>query len=69
MSRRQEVLDTVARAASGPIASDVTRVAIDGVDGAGKTYFADELAEVLGASGRSVIRASVDGFDNPRSIR
>jgi uridine kinase len=69
MPRRQEVLDTVARALSRPIAAGVTRVAIDGVDGAGKTHFADELAEVLGASGRSVIRASVDGFHNPRSIR
>jgi uridine kinase len=69
MPRRQEVLDTVARALSCPIAAGVTRVAIDGVDGAGKTHFADELAGVLGASGRSVIRASVDGFHNPRSIR
>jgi uridine kinase len=69
MPRRQDVLDTVARALSRPIAAGVTRVAIDGVDGAGKTHFADELAEVLGASGRSVIRASVDGFHNPRSIR
>jgi uridine kinase len=69
MPRRQEVLDTVARALSRPIAAGVTRVAIDGVDGAGKTHFADELAGVLGASGRSVIRASVDGFHNPRSIR
>jgi Uridine kinase len=69
MPRRQEVLDTVARALSRPVAAGVTRVAIDGVDGAGKTHFADELAGVLGASGRSVIRASVDGFHNPRSIR
>ena len=69
MPRRQEVLDTLAHALSRPIASGVTRVAIDGVDGAGKTHFADELAGVLGASGRSVIRASVDGFHNPRSIR
>jgi uridine kinase len=69
MLRRQDVLDTVARALSRPIAAGVTRVGIDGVDGAGKTHFADELAGVLGASGRSVIRASVDGFHNPRSIR
>jgi uridine kinase len=69
MPRRQEVLDTVARAVSRPIASEVIRVAVDGVDGAGKTHFADELAEILRASGRSVIRASVDGFHNPRSIR
>ena len=41
-------------------------VGIDGVDGAGKTTFADELADVVHGS---VIRASVDGFHNPRSIR
>jgi uridine kinase len=69
MPRREEVLDTVVRAVSRPITSGVTRVAIDGVDGAGKTHFADELGEVLRASGRSVIRASVDGFHHPRSIR
>jgi uridine kinase len=69
MSRPQEVLDAVARAVSGITTSEVTRVAIDGVDGAGKTHFADELGEVLQASGRSVIRASVDGFHNPRRIR
>jgi uridine kinase len=69
MPRREDVLDAVARAVSRSIASGVTRVAIDGVDGAGKTHFADELGDVLRASGRSVIRASVDGFHNPRSIR
>ncbi len=47
----------------------VVRVGVDGVDGAGKTYFADELAELLKASGRSTIRASVDGFHNPKAIR
>jgi uridine kinase len=69
MPRRPEVLDTVACAVSRSIGSGVTRVAIDGVDGAGKTHFADELGDVLRAAGRSVIRASVDGFHNPRSIR
>ena len=44
-------------------------VGVDGVDGAGKTVFADELADVLRASGRAVIRASVDGFHNPPSVR
>jgi uridine kinase len=47
----------------------VTRVAIDGVDGAGKTHFADELARVLERSGAGVIRASVDGFHHPRAHR
>ncbi|HEU4388701.1 MAG TPA: uridine kinase, partial [Blastocatellia bacterium] len=45
------------------------RVAIDGVDGAGKTTLADELTEPLRKLGRQVIRASVDGFLNPASVR
>jgi uridine kinase len=45
------------------------RVAIDGVDGAGKTMLADALAPLVIAKGRPVIRASVDDFHNPRAIR
>jgi uridine kinase len=45
------------------------RVAIDGVDAAGKTTLADELVEPLTHLGRPVIRASIDGFHNPRAIR
>jgi hypothetical protein len=47
----------------------VARVGVDRVDGAGKTTFADELARALEAIGRRTIRASVDGFHNPRSVR
>ena len=47
----------------------VLRVAIDGVDGAGKTHFTDELAPALEAAGVSVIRASVDGFHQSRVRR
>lgn len=53
-----------ARALARPV-----RVAVDGVDGAGKTTFADELAEVLRADGRTVLRASVDGFHRPAAER
>lgn len=45
------------------------RVGIDGVDGAGKTTFADELAVALAPYGRPVIRAGVDGFHHPRAVR
>ena len=45
------------------------RVAVDGVDGVGKTTLADELMEPLRKSGRQVIRASIDGFHNPRARR
>ncbi len=44
-------------------------VAVDGGDGAGKTWFADELATVLAERDRAVVRASVDDFHHPRSHR
>ncbi len=47
----------------------VLRVAIDGPDAAGKTTLADELAGTLTDRGRPVIRASVDGFHQPRDTR
>lgn len=45
------------------------RVAIDGVDAAGKTTLADELAPAVAGLGRPVIRASIDGFHNPQATR
>lgn len=44
-------------------------VAVDGVDGAGKTHFADRLATVLRAAGTRVVRVSIDGFHRPRAER
>ena len=49
--------------------SHPTRVAIDGLDSAGKTRFADELVPLIKEGGREAIRASVDGFHNPRAER
>ncbi len=45
------------------------RVALDGIDASGKTSLADELATALTPYGRTTIRASIDGFHNPRSVR
>lgn len=45
------------------------RVAIDGITAAGKTTFADALADTLRRRGRSVIRVSMDGFHHPRAVR
>jgi uridine kinase len=45
------------------------RVAVDGVDAAGKTALADELAAQIEESGRTTIRASIDGFHRRRSDR
>lgn len=46
-----------------------TLVGVDGVDGAGKTTFADELAELLKESGLEVIRISMEDYLNPQSKR
>jgi uridine kinase len=46
-----------------------TRVAIDGVDAAGKTTLASEIAAVLKTCARQVVRASIDGFHNPKHVR
>jgi uridine kinase len=45
------------------------RVAIDGIDAAGKTTLADELASVLRHRGREVVRLSADDFHRPRAER
>jgi uridine kinase len=67
---RSRTLDHLAAAINDARRTDhVLLVAIDGVDGAGKTVFADELAEVLKPRGIAVLRASVDGFHHPPSIR
>ena len=45
------------------------RICIDGVDASGKTKLADNLVEYLKKSSRPIIRASIDGFHNPKEIR
>lgn len=67
--QREDLIDAVARRIAATERPHPVRVAIDGVDGAGKTTFAEELAGPLKRLGRPVIRASVDGFHNPREIR
>ena len=67
--QRQRLLHALAARILELPCDRVVRVGIDGVDGAGKTCFADELATILQASGRSTIRASVDGFHHPRAVR
>lgn len=44
-------------------------VGVDGIDGAGKSTLADELAEILTANGGLVVRASIDSFHRPRAER
>jgi uridine kinase len=66
---RAELLDQLAsRIADVPCAHPL-RVAFDGVDATGKTTLAGELAACLHASGRQIIRASIDRFHRPRQVR
>ncbi|WP_137846063.1 uridine kinase [Microbacterium sp. 2FI] len=44
-------------------------IAVDGIDGAGKTTFADTLAQVFAEDGIAAFRASIDGFHRPRAER
>ncbi|MEO6511597.1 MAG: hypothetical protein ABIO16_11445, partial [Nocardioides sp.] len=65
-----ERLAVLARVADGlPDLDRPVLVVVDGADGAGKTWFADDLAVVLRESGRAAVRASVDDFHHPRSFR
>jgi len=57
---RHRLLDEIAARILGLSSPGVVLVAVDGVDGAWKSTFADELALGLRGSGRTVIRASVD---------
>jgi uridine kinase len=65
----RSLLDEIAVSIPPSDGSDCVLVGIDGIDGAGKTTFADNLAAVLGAHGRDVVRISLDRFHNLRSIR
>jgi uridine kinase len=66
---REELLDRVAETIGSVPTTHPLRVAIDGRPAAGKTTLADELAVVLRARGREVIRATIEGFLLPRSQR
>lgn len=57
-----EVVHEVHLAGEGPLL-----VGVDGVDGVGKTTFADRLAAVLESRGRGVVRVCLDDFLQPSS--
>jgi uridine kinase len=59
----------LAKVAAEIMTQQARMVAIDGVDGVGKTHFANELATELTHRGVPTIRASADGFHNPAAIR
>ncbi len=63
---RRDTVEAVARLIVAVTRPHPVRVAIDGIDAAGKTMLADELAAAIRDCGRPVIRASIDGFHNAR---
>jgi uridine kinase len=52
-----------------PRVDGFVRVAVDGVDGAGKTTFADALSVRLLSLGRPTVRVSIDDFHQVRRLR
>lgn len=66
---RRDLLRRVADLVPASTGGDCVRVGIDGVDGAGKTVFAGELADALRGRGRRVVRISVDDFHNVMAVR
>lgn len=66
---RAELLVRLAGAIGSVEVAHPTRVAIDGPPAAGKTTLADELAVVLRAQGRDVVRATIEGFLFPQARR
>jgi uridine kinase len=66
---RDEMLSRMAGAISSVRIAHPTRVAVDGPPAVGKTTLADELAVVLRAHGREVIRATIEGFLFPQTHR
>ncbi len=69
MTKRAKLLRAITNKILELPAANVVRIAIDGVDGAGKTTFGDELLRYLEPTKRQIIRASVDDFHNPREVR
>ena len=66
---RTQLLERLADRIQSIVLPHPVRVAIDGVDGVGKTTLANDLVEPLRRRRLPVIRGSIDGFHHPRSVR
>ena len=66
---RREFLDGLCAEFLANYARGRTIIAVDGIDGAGKTRFADDLAERMSRVPHAAFRASMDGFHRPREQR
>jgi uridine kinase len=66
---RPKLLATLADALCAIISTHPLRVGVDGIDASGKTTLADELSHHIQQRQRPPLRASVDAFHHPQSIR
>src|SRR5690349_23139410 len=66
---RGELISRLSEAIWSVTTAHPLRVAVDGPPAAGKTTLADDLAVVLRARGRDVIRATIEDFLFPRAQR
>ena len=69
LSRRDRCLEQLAHSILQVQCPHPLRIAIDGVQTAGKTTLGDALVAPIEARGRPVLRASIDGFHRPRAER
>ena len=70
MAPRHLVLEELGDALGAVHAADrLTRIGIDGVDGAGKTSLAEEIAQLLTKRARPCVRVSLDYFERPPAER
>jgi uridine kinase len=69
VAARAEVIADLADLIGAVTLDHPTRVGIDGLDAAGKTILADELAPLVEARSREAIRVSLDDFHRPRAER
>jgi uridine kinase len=67
--RRREVLERLARMITAYPLDHPPRIAVDGLDAAGKSTFADDLVPFVELHGRAAIRVSMDGFHRPAAER
>jgi uridine kinase len=63
------LFDELARRIAAQPPHPYLRIAVDGVDGAGKTMFAASLSQALRRFGHLVIESTVDNFHQPRALR
>ena len=67
---RADIIDlVVATIASAKEPRRPLMVAIDGIDGAGKSTFADEVANAARERDMSIVRSTIDSFHNERRVR